>query len=77
MASKAGRIVSKKRSELGKRNDWIVAVNRARWILNIKGFQAVGGKSAKGQVSALLYFYCDKFSTRIIYIEVYPVDSPR
>merc|ERR1711862_24205 len=52
--SKSGKIVSKKASANGKKaykriSGWTNAVNKARKQLNIKGFQAVGGKSAKGQ----------------------------
>merc|ERR1712094_149875 len=36
-----GRIVSKKRSAMGKKNTWIVAVNKARAFLKIKGFAVV------------------------------------
>ena len=39
--NKAGRIVSKKRSALGKKNAWIVAVQAARKALKIKGFSVV------------------------------------
>ena len=39
--NKAGRIVSKKRSAMGKKNTWIVAVNKARAFLKIKGFAVV------------------------------------
>ena len=39
--NKAGRIVSKKRSALGKKNTWIVAENKARAFLKIKGFAVV------------------------------------
>merc|ERR1712126_438100 len=54
--NKAGRIVSKKASDAAKKNyaknglgKWTKAVNAARKAMGIKGFQAVGGKSAKGQ----------------------------
>merc|ERR1719443_2576471 len=52
--SKSGKIVSKKASANGKKAykriaKWNSAVQKARKALNIKGFQAVGGKSAKGQ----------------------------
>merc|ERR1719311_597268 len=52
--SKSGKIVSKKASANGKKAykriaKWNAAVQKARKALNIKGFQAVGGKSAKGQ----------------------------
>merc|ERR1712054_424982 len=39
--NKAGRIVSKKRSALGKKNSWIVACNKARAFLKVKGFAVV------------------------------------
>merc|ERR1712126_587795 len=51
-----GKIVSKKASDAAKKNynksglgKWTKAVNAARKSMGIKGFQAVGGKSAKGQ----------------------------
>ena len=52
--NKNGKIVSKKASANGKKAykriaKWTQAVNKARKALGIKGFQAVGGKSAKGQ----------------------------
>jgi hypothetical protein len=54
--NREGKIVSKKRSEIAKRNfrkngliKFTKAVQAARKALGIKGFQAVGGKSAKGQ----------------------------
>jgi len=53
---KSGKVVSRKRSEagkkLGKKNGilkFAAAVKSARKALGIKGFQAIGGKSAKGQ----------------------------
>ena len=39
--NKAGRIVSKKRSAMGKKNSWIVACNKARAFLKIKGFTVI------------------------------------
>ena len=55
--TQSGKIVSKKASANGKKAykriaKWNAAVQKARKALNIEGFQAVGGKSAKGQVSA-------------------------
>ena len=47
--NKHGRVVSKKQSARGSKNKWMVAVARARKELGVKGFHAVGGKSAKGQ----------------------------
>merc|ERR1712093_757533 len=39
--NKSGRIVSKKKSLLGKKNVWIVACNKARAALKIKGFSVI------------------------------------
>ena len=52
--NKAGRIVSAKKSAAGKKAfkriaGWNAAVTKARKALGIKGFCAVGGKSAKGK----------------------------
>ena len=54
--SKSGKIVSKKASEAAKKKyktsgmaKFTKAVQAARKALGIKGFQAVGGKTAKGQ----------------------------
>merc|ERR1712088_867560 len=54
--NKNGKVVSKKASEAGKRNykrnglaKFTKAVQAARKALGIKGFQAIGGKTAKGQ----------------------------
>ena len=52
--NKNGKVVSKKASAQGKKaykriSGWVAAVNKARKALKITGFQAVGGKSAKGQ----------------------------
>merc|ERR1712150_138228 len=54
--SKTGKVVSKKQSANGKKNykrngieKWIKAVGQARKSMGIKGFQSVGGKTAKGQ----------------------------
>jgi hypothetical protein len=47
--NKHGRVVSKKKSAFGKKSKWIAAVGTARRQLGVKGFQAVGGKSATGQ----------------------------
>merc|ERR1719476_72587 len=51
--SKSGKIVSVKKSALGKKAysriaKWTVAVGKARKALNIKGFCAVGGKKKEG-----------------------------
>ena len=59
--SKSGKIVSAKKSAAGKKAykriaGWNDAVKKARKALGIKGFQAVGGKSAKGK--ALLAKAC-------------------
>merc|ERR1711972_656060 len=54
--SKSGRIVSKKASDRAKKNfaksalkKWCDAVKAARKELGVKGFCAVGGKSAQGK----------------------------
>merc|ERR1712014_479404 len=52
--SKSGKIVSKKASAAGKRNykniqGWTKAVQQAKKALGVKGFCAVGGKSAQGK----------------------------
>merc|ERR1711875_53742 len=54
--SKTGKIVSKKASEAAKKRfkktglgKFAEAVSKARKQLNIKGFQAFGGKTARGQ----------------------------
>merc|ERR1711881_420976 len=39
--NKTGRVVSKKKSALGKKNVWIIAVKKARAALKVKGFCAV------------------------------------
>ena len=36
--NKNGKVVSKKRNALGKKNGWIIAVKKARAALKIKGF---------------------------------------
>merc|ERR1712086_35724 len=41
MLNKAGRVVSKKRSAVSKKNPWMVAVQQARKDLKIKGFSAI------------------------------------
>merc|ERR1712048_588766 len=47
--SKSGKIVSKKKSTLGKKSPWIAAVAKARAALKIKGFAVIGGKTAAGK----------------------------
>jgi hypothetical protein len=49
MKSRSGKIVSAKKSAAGKKNKWMSAVAAARKALSVKGFQVIGGKSAKGQ----------------------------
>ena len=39
--AKSGKIVSKKKSALGKKNTWMLAVKKARAALKIKGFCAI------------------------------------
>merc|ERR1711943_160576 len=36
--NKSGRVVSKKRSAMGKKNSWMIAVQKARKALKITGF---------------------------------------
>merc|ERR1712039_794127 len=57
MKSKAGKIVSKKQSAAAKKRfansaakRWIDACKKARKELGIKGFCAVGGKTAQGKL---------------------------
>merc|ERR1719494_585822 len=47
--NKSGKVVSKKKSDRGRHNKWTAAVARARKELKLKGFVAVGGKSALGR----------------------------
>merc|ERR1712243_55712 len=47
--NKSGKIVTRKASARGKKNKFMNAVIAARKALGIKGFQACGGKTAKGQ----------------------------
>merc|ERR1719370_1574464 len=49
MKNKSGKIVTRKASARGKKSKFMNAVVAARKALGIKGFQAVGGKTAKGQ----------------------------
>merc|ERR1719281_928294 len=57
MKNKRGKIVSKKASAAGKKRlaansgfaKWIQACKAARKALGIKGFAAIGGKSAQGK----------------------------
>merc|ERR1712167_309796 len=39
--NKNGRVVSKKKSALGKANPWMIACKKARAALKIKGFSAI------------------------------------
>jgi len=54
-ATKARKIVSKKRSALAKKSyasglgKWTKAVQAARKALGIKGFAIIGGKTAQGK----------------------------
>merc|ERR1712183_474146 len=54
MKNKNGKVVGKKAHAAGKKafknvRNWTAAVAKARKALGVKGFCAVGGKSAKGQ----------------------------
>ena len=39
--NKTGKIVSKKKSALGKKNTWMIAVQKARKALKVTGFVAI------------------------------------
>merc|ERR1719262_1215281 len=39
--NKSGKIVSKKKSALGKANPWMIACKKARAVLKIKGFAVI------------------------------------
>lgn len=47
--NKYGKVVSKKRSAMARRSSWCSAVQKARKALGVRGFCAVGGRTAKGQ----------------------------
>lgn len=47
--NKSGKVVSKKKQALGKKNAWIQATIKARKSLGLKGMVVIGGKSAQGQ----------------------------
>merc|ERR1719394_2226967 len=52
--NKMGKVVSKKKSELGKKaykriSGWSAAFKKARAALGIKGFVPAGGKTKRGQ----------------------------
>merc|ERR1711881_552561 len=49
MKNKRGKVVSKKAHAAGQKRGWMKAVAVARKALKIKGFCAVGGKSAAGK----------------------------
>mmetsp|Transcript_2621 Transcript_2621/g.4818 ORF Transcript_2621/g.4818 Transcript_2621/m.4818 type:complete len:172 (+) Transcript_2621:67-582(+) len=54
MRNKVGKIVSKKRSALGKRQfkhieEWVGSVSTARKSLKLEGFVAINGKSLQGK----------------------------
>merc|ERR1711862_917553 len=54
MKNKNGKVVSKKSHAAGRRaykniSRWNGAVQKARKALGVRGFQAVGGKSKRGQ----------------------------
>merc|ERR1719350_1945673 len=47
--NKSGKVVSKKKSALGKKSKWMQAVGKARKALGVKGFLPCGGKTSAGQ----------------------------
>merc|ERR1712203_1038693 len=49
VVSKKASAVSKKRFAKSKAKAWSEAVGKARKVLGVKGFCAIGGKSAKGK----------------------------
>ena len=53
--NKHGRVVSKKLSARGKKHPWVLAVNRARAALKIKGFCAIKKGSALYKKARELY----------------------
>merc|ERR1719265_1066997 len=55
MKSKSGKIVSAKKSALGKKNKWIAAVNKARKALGVKGFVVIKKGSALYKKAKSLY----------------------
>merc|ERR1719443_1169667 len=55
MKSKSGKIVSAKKSALGKKSKWIAAVNKARKALGVKGFVAIKKGSALYKKAKSLY----------------------
>lgn len=46
---KTGRIISKTKSDKGKKNLWSIAVKKARKRLDLEGFVPIGGSTAQGQ----------------------------
>ena len=53
--NKHGKIVSKKKSQFGKKSLWIAAVQKARKALGVKGFVAVKKGSALYKKAKELY----------------------
>merc|ERR1719446_592369 len=53
--TKGGKIVSSKKSALGKKNKWIAAVNKARKALGVKGFVVIKKGSALYKKAKSLY----------------------
>merc|ERR1711991_580824 len=47
--NKYGKVVTLKKSALGKKNKWSIAFAKARAALKIKGFCPCGGKTAQGK----------------------------
>merc|ERR1719198_2226151 len=46
MKNKSGKIVSRKRSAMGKKNKWMIACKAARKALGVSGFSPIGGLKA-------------------------------
>merc|ERR1719454_1623460 len=49
MKNKSGKVVSKKAHARGKKNPWMLAVQKARKALNITGWCPCGGKDPQGK----------------------------
>merc|ERR1719261_1959795 len=49
LKNKSGKVVSRKKSALGKKNKWSQAMAKARKALGVTGFVACGGKTAEGK----------------------------
>ena len=56
--NKSGKVVSKKKSAIGKKNTWMVAMAKARKVLKVKGFVLIGkGKEGKALLAKAREFH--------------------